>query len=75
MECVDADKEHMELATWEAAPNGNIVKTDVSLAMNYLNDKELSYMERTVSLYLNYAELQAERINIKYLPFRIIEFY
>ena len=46
---------------WDAAPDGKIVKTDVSIAKNYLNDKEMSYMERIVSLYLDYAELQAER--------------
>jgi len=61
MERADAEKEHMGLATWEAAPEGKIIKTDVSIAKNYLNDKEMSYMERIVSLYLDYAELQAER--------------
>ncbi|SCJ78497.1 Virulence protein [uncultured Eubacterium sp.] len=57
----DAEKKHMGLTTWEAAPDGKIVKTDVSIAKNYLSDKEMSYMERIVSLYLDYAELQAER--------------
>ncbi len=57
----DAKKEHMGLTTWESAPDGKIVKSDVSIAKNYLNDKEMSYMERIVSLYLDYAELQAER--------------
>lgn len=61
VERADAEKEHMGLATWEAAPDGKIVKSDVSIARNYLSDKEMSYMERTVSLYLDYAELQAER--------------
>ena len=61
VERADSDKEHMGLMTWEAAPDGKIVKTDVSIAKNYLNDKEMSYMERIVSLYLDYAELQAER--------------
>lgn len=61
VERADADKEHMGLTTWEAAPDGKIVKADVSTAKNYLNDKEMSYMERIVSLYLDYAELQAER--------------
>ena len=51
----------MGLTTWEAAPDGKIVKADVSIAKNYLSDKEMSYMERIVSLYLDYAELQAER--------------
>ena len=60
-ERANAEKEHMGLTTWESAPNGKIVKTDVSIAKNYLSDEEMSYMERIVSLYLDYAELQAER--------------
>ena len=40
---------------------GKIVKTDVSVAKNYLSDKELSFLNRLVSMYLDYAELQAER--------------
>lgn len=61
MERADAEKEHMGLTTWDSAPDGKIVKLDVSIAKNYLSDKEMSYMERIVSLYLDYAELQAER--------------
>lgn len=61
VERANAEKEHMGLTTWESAPDGKIVKADVSIAKNYLNDKEMSYMERIVSLYLDYAELQAER--------------
>lgn len=61
VERANAEKEHMGLTTWESAPNGKIVRTDVSLAKNYLSDEEMSYMERIVSLYLDYAELQAER--------------
>ena len=61
MERADAEKEHMGLTTWDAAPDGKIVQLDVSIAKNYLSDKEMSYMERIVSLYLDYAELQAER--------------
>ena len=61
VERANAEKEHMGLTTWEAAPNGKIIKADVSIAKNYLNDEEMAYMERIVSLYLDYAELQAER--------------
>ena len=61
MERADAAKEHMGLATWENAPDGKIVKADVTVAKNYLSEKEMSYLERIVSLYLDYAELQAER--------------
>ena len=57
----DAKKEHMGLTSWENAPDGKIIKSDVSVAKNYLNEEELSYMERIVSLYLDYAEMQAER--------------
>lgn len=61
VERANAEKEHMGLTTWESAPNGKIIKADVSIAKNYLSDEEISYMERIVSLYLDYAELQAER--------------
>lgn len=61
VERADARKEHMGLTTWENAPDGKILKTDVSIAKNYLNEQEMSYLERIVSLYLDYAELQAER--------------
>ena len=60
-ERADAAKEHMGLTTWENAPDGKILKADVVIAKNYLNDKEMKYLERIVSLYLDYAELQAER--------------
>jgi len=57
----DADKLYMGLTSWESAPHGKIVKTDVSIAKNYLNDDELAYLERIVSLYLDFGELQALR--------------
>lgn len=57
----DAEKENMGLATWEAAPQGKIIKADVSIAKNYLTEDELDYLARIVSLYLDFAELQAER--------------
>ncbi|MBT9808701.1 cell filamentation protein Fic [Enterocloster citroniae] len=61
VERANAEKDHMGLTTWESAPDGKIVKADVSVAKNYLSEKEMSYLERIVSLYLDYAELQAER--------------
>ena len=61
VERANAEKEYMGLTTWETAPDGKIVKADVSIAKNYLSEKEMSYLERIVSLYLDYAELQAER--------------
>ena len=60
-ERANAEKEHMGLTTWESAPDGKIVKADVSVAKIYLSEKKMSYLERIVSLYLDYAELQAER--------------
>ena len=61
VERANAEKEHMGLTTWESAPEGKIVKADVTVAKNYLSEKEMSYLQRIVSLYLDYAELQAER--------------
>ena len=61
VERADARKEHMGLTTWESAPDGKIVKADVTIAKNYLSEQEMSYLERIVTLYLDYAELQAER--------------
>lgn len=61
VERADAEKEHMGLTSWETAPDGKIVKSDVSIAKNYLSAEEMRYLERIVSLYLDYAELQAER--------------
>ena len=61
VERADANKENMGLTTWESAPNGKIIKADVTIAKNYLNEEEINYLERIVSLYLDYAELQAER--------------
>lgn len=60
-ERADANKKNMGLMTWENAPSGKIIKADVSIAKNYLNDQEMKYLERIVSMYLDYAELQAER--------------
>jgi hypothetical protein len=60
-ERADAAKEHMGLTTWENAPDGKILKADVTVAKNYLSQEEMDYLERIVSLYLDYAELQARR--------------
>ena len=61
VERADANKEHMGLTIWENAPDGKIVKSDVSVAKNYLTEDELSFLQKLVSLYLDYAELQAQR--------------
>lgn len=57
----DADKPHMGLTHWEAAPHGKIIRSDVAVAKNYLSAQELDYLERIVSIYLDFAELQAMR--------------
>lgn len=61
MERADAEKEHMGLTTWENAPDGKIVKTDVSIAKNYLNEMELEDMGRIVTAVLEFAESRAKR--------------
>lgn len=61
VERADADKEHMGLTTWENAPDGKIVKTDVSVAKNYLKEMELEDMGRIVTAVLEFAESRAKR--------------
>jgi len=50
----------MGLTTWKSAPDGKIIKSDVSVAKNYLNEKELSRLNRIVTMFIDYAELMAE---------------
>lgn len=57
----NAEKDHMGLTNWENAPDGKILKADVTIAKNYLSEDEMKYLERIVTLYLDYAELQAQR--------------
>ncbi len=60
-ERADAEKPHMGLTTWAAAPEGKILKSDVTIAKNYLSKKEMRSLERIVSAYLDLAEDRAER--------------
>ena len=60
-ERADAKKPHMGLTTWASAPEGKIVKSDVSIAKNYLSEQEMRSLERIVSAYLDLAEDRAER--------------
>ena len=64
--CSKADhtKEHMGLTTWKNAPNGRILKSDVSVAKNYLDEKQIRQLERTVTSYFDYIENQIERKNL-----------
>lgn len=56
-------KENMGLTTWKNAPDGRIIKTDVIVAKNYLEEKEISQLERTVTGYFDYIEGLIEREN------------
>ena len=56
-----ADKPNMGLMTWKNAPDGKILSTDITVAKNYLVEKEIQELERIVSMYLDYAENQAAR--------------
>jgi hypothetical protein len=57
----DATKPNMGLTSWKNAPEGKILRTDVAVAKNYLQAEELDQLNRVVSMYLDYAELQAQR--------------
>ncbi len=61
VERADSNKEKMGLITWKNAPHGKILKPDVSVAKNYLTEQELRSLDRFVTMYLDYAEDQAER--------------
>ncbi len=58
---VSSIKQHMGLTNWKNAPKGKILKSDISIAKNYLNEKEIRSLNRIVTMYLDFAELQAER--------------
>jgi len=59
-ERVDSEKPAMGLTTWRDAPNGKVLKRDIGIAKNYLNEKELSRLNRLVTMFIDYAELMAE---------------
>jgi len=63
----DSKKKNMGLTTWKNAPKGKIRKTDIIVAKNYLNKDELDLLNRIVSMYLDYAELQAKNRKIMYM--------
>jgi hypothetical protein len=60
----DHTKEHMGLTTWKNAPDGRILKSDVSVAKNYLDEKQIRQLERTVTGYFDYIEDLIERENV-----------
>ena len=57
----DSNQPNMGLTTWKYAPKGKILRSDVFVAKNYLKEDELKQLNRIVTMYLDYAELQAER--------------
>lgn len=63
----DSKKVNMGLTTWKNAPNGDIRKPDVSIAKNYLSQEEIDTLNRIVTMYLDFAELQAKRSQVMYM--------
>ena len=63
----DHTKQNMGLTTWKNAPAGAIRKPDVSVAKNYLNEEELQNLNSIVTMFLDYAERQAQRQNVLYM--------
>ncbi|RGJ66416.1 virulence RhuM family protein [Dorea formicigenerans] len=59
-ERADSEKPTMGLTTWKDSPDGKILKRDIGIAKNYLNEKELSRLNRLVTMFIDYAELMAE---------------
>ena len=60
-ERADSQKQNMGLTSWKNAPSGRVRKLDVSVAKNYLNKEELDGLNRIVTMYLDYAEMQARK--------------
>ena len=58
---VSSEKPNLGLTTWKNAPDGKIRKTDIGIAKNYLNEEELDRLNRIVTMYLDYAEMQANK--------------
>lgn len=63
----DGNKKNMGLTTWKNAPDGAIRKTDVSIAKNYLDEREIKQLNEIVSMYLDYAERQAKKGIVMYM--------
>lgn len=60
VERVNSELPTMGLTSWKSSPDGKILKSDIIIAKNYLNEKELSKMNRIVTMFIDYAEMQAE---------------
>ena len=73
----DHTKEHMGMTTWKNAPDGRVLKSDISIAKNYLQEKEIRQLERTVAGYFDYIEdlIESENtFNMEQFASRINEF-
>jgi hypothetical protein len=66
-ERVNSQKPNIGLTNWKNAPKGNIRKTDIGIAKNYLQTNELEKLNRIVTMYLDYAELQAQNGTVMYM--------
>jgi len=64
---VDSKKQNIGLMNWKNSPSGAIRETDVVIAKNYLNEKELDFLNRIVTMYLDYAEMQSQKGIIMYM--------
>ena len=66
MQRANASQSNMGLTTWKNAPQGKILKSDIGTAKNYMQENEIKELERIVTMYLDFAELQAEsQVSIK----------
>ena len=70
---VDSEQENMGLTNWKNAPDGRIRRTDVVVAKNYLSKEELDFFNRIVTMYLDYAEMQAKKKNMMYMKDWIVK--
>lgn len=68
-ERADSTQPNMGLTTWKRAPKGKIMLSDTGVAKNYLNKEEISHLNRIVSMYIDYAELQA----IRHIPMKMAD--
>ena len=70
---VDSNKQNMGLTSWKNSPNGRIRKDDVVVAKNYLSPEELDFFNRIVTMYLDYAEMQAKNKKVMYMKDWIVK--
>jgi hypothetical protein len=70
---VDSNKQNMGLTSWKNSPNGRIRKDDVVVAKNYLSPEELEFFNRIVTMYLDYAEMQAKNKKVMYMKDWIVK--